>query len=159
MPVEGQERHADDEVPEHVAQLASQAVHLPAPSTTSEKVLDGHSATHVPAWRKGAVVEVHDRQSELVGPSHVPHAASHAWQTDEPLRNLPTGVQDARQLPGGSKKGVADAQVRHCVPVGPAQVAQLAWQLTQTSAELTVPPTHVKPVSYTHLTLPTTPYV
>ena len=140
-------RHADEDVPEHVAQLASQAVQRPAPSTTSEKVLDGHSATQVPAWRKGVAAEVHERQSELVGPSHVPHAASHASQTDEPLRNLPTGVHDARQLPGGSKKGVADAQVRHCVPVGPAHVAQLPWQATHTSAVLPVPPTHVKPSS------------
>jgi len=81
---------------------------------------------HVPLERNGVSALVQLRQSELEGPLHVPHETSQSTHTLLLLAYLATGVQDARQLAGGSKNGVADAQVEHSVAVGPKHVEQLA---------------------------------
>jgi len=103
----------------------------------------------VPLERNGVAVLVQLRQSELVGPVHVPHDASHASQTLLALAYLPAVVQEARQLPGRSKKGVADAQFVHSLADGPVQVEQLEWHATQVSAADELPPAQVYPSSIT----------
>ena len=79
----------------------------------------------------------------LAAPLHVPQAASHATQTLLVLAYLPTGVQEARQLPGSSKKGVAVAQFTQSVSSGPEHVAQLEWHGAHASADEELPPAQV----------------
>ena len=111
-----------------------------APTTVTNVPFAGHSATQAPLCRKGVAALVHVRQSELVGPEHVPHAASHARHTSLPLAYLPTGVHDARQLLGKSRNLCDAAQVVHSPAEGPKQVAQLGSHVTHVSLLVGLPP-------------------
>ena len=82
------------------------------------------------------------RHSLSLGPLQVPQASSHAKQYVS-LAYLPIGVQEARQRPGGSRKGVADAHVEQSVADGPTHVAQLAWHGVHVSAAEELPPAQV----------------
>lgn len=125
----------------HEAHVAWQAVQLATTPTTSTNVPTvGHSATQAPLCKNGAAVLVHVRQSVLVGPEHVPHAALHAKHTLLPLANLLAGVHEARHEPGASKNGWDDAQSVHSLDDGPKQVAQLAWHATHVSLLIGLPP-------------------
>ena len=112
-------------------------------------VFAGHSLTHDPLEKKGVAEPAQVRQSVLVGPSHVPHAASHVahWPLLESAY-LPSGVQLDTQLPVSMlRKGDAGAHVTHSVSSVPAHVAQLSWQAVHMSAVALSPPEHVKPSS------------
>ena len=115
--MEGQVRHAVDCALLHSEQDEWHELHVPCPPTTSTKEpVAGHVATHAPLERKGVSELVHDRQSLLVGPSHVPQVESHGSQTCELFAYLAEGVHDARQRPvreptTGSTNGVALAHV------------------------------------------------
>jgi hypothetical protein len=65
------------------------------------------------------------KHSELDGPVHVPHDVSQARQTLLAFVYLPALVHEARQLPGGSKNGLDDAQFVQSDAVGPEQMLQL----------------------------------
>jgi len=144
VPLEGHERHDALDAPLHVAHEAWQLEHVPCVPTSSTKPpVDGHSATHMPLERKGVVMLEQLRQLEFEGPLHVPQEASHAMHTLLVFAYFPTGVHDARQLPGGSKKGVAEAQVRQSVEAVPEHVAQLLSHATHVSADEALPPEQV----------------
>ena len=145
--LEGHERQAIEPPPEHVWQLAWQLVHTASEPIVAPNSSSAHSATHVPAERNGVAEPWHVRHSELVGPLHVPHAGSHAVHSLLDSAYLRRGVQDATQLPGGSKKGDDDAQVTQSVANSPVHVAQLSWHGVQVSVEAFEPPEHVKPSS------------
>jgi hypothetical protein len=123
-------------------------VQLPvAPMTSEKKPVVGHAATHSLLCRNGVDGFVQLRHSVLLGPLHVPHEPSHASHTPLPFAHFPVGVHEARQLPGGSKKGVTEAHVLHSVAAAPKHVEQLASHVTQVSASVELPPEHVKPSS------------
>lgn len=133
--------------PLHVSHEEWQLVHeatVPDRSTNVPEL--GHSATHVPLWRKGVLADVQLRQLELDAPLQVPQAASHAWQTWLPSAYLPTGVHEARHEPP-SKKGCEDAQVRQADAPAPEQVAHDASHATHVSAEEALPPEQKNPPS------------
>lgn len=115
----------------------------------------GHSATQVPSLRNGVAPEVQLAHSELVAPVQVPHKASHGWQMLLLSANLATGRQEARHVPappsGPSKKGCDEAHVVHWSSDGPEHVLHDAWHATHLSAELALPPEHVKPASIEQL--------
>lgn len=107
----------------------------------------GHSATQVPPLRNGVLAEVQLRQSELVAPEQVPHAASQGLQTSLLSAYLATGRHEARHWPGAVKKGCDEAHVAHSSSDGPMHVAHDAWHATHVSVELARPPEQVKPAS------------
>lgn len=117
MFADGQVRQASDCALLHSKHDEWHELHVPCPPRTSTKEpVAGHVATHVPLERKGVSTLVHDTQSLLVGPLHVPQVESQGSQTLELFAYFATGVHEARQLPvkepaTGSKNGVAVAHV------------------------------------------------
>lgn len=65
----------------------------------------GQEATQEPDERNEVASEVHERQSVLAAPLHVPHDASHGSHMLLEFENLPTGVHEARHEPGASRNG------------------------------------------------------
>ena len=82
-----------------------------------------------PLERNGVLVPLQVTHWELDGPEHVPHEAWHGSQTPLVLAYLPTGMQDARQLPrrvpSWLKNGVAAEHEVQSLAVVPSQSAQV----------------------------------
>lgn len=103
LPPAGHVRHEVLLEPLHVRQLESQAVHrAPLVVTSTNTSVDGHCDTQLPLCKNGFSSDVQLTHCELDGPLHVPHAALHGWQTALSSAYLPTGRQDAKQVPGAS---------------------------------------------------------
>ena len=152
VPVAGQLRQSVLPAPLQERHVASHAMHVATAPTVPENMpVLGHSATHVPLLRNGVLAEVQLTQSELLAPSHVPHAGSHGWQTLLLSEYLPTGRHDARHEPGALKKGKDAAHVAQSIASGPVQVAHDAWHATHVSADDALPSEHVKPASMAQL--------
>lgn len=100
-----------------------------------------------PLERNGVLVPLQVTHWELDGPEHVPHEAWHGSQTPLVLAYLPTGMQDARQLPrrvpSWLKNGVAAEHEVQSLAVVPSQSAQVGSQLVHVSTEVELPPAHV----------------
>ena len=136
----------------HAAEAPERSLTLVDLSLTTERSTNvplPHSATHSPLDTKGVAALVHERHSEASGPEHVPQAASHAAQLEEPTSAyMPSGLQSATQLLVAlTKKGCVVAQLTHSSAVGPLHVAQLAAHGVHTSGEVAEPPAHVYPPS------------
>jgi len=149
VPVEGQVEQSVLETPEHVSHDAEQSTQLETEATTWLNVSLGHCETHVPAYRNISVEPLQLRHSELEGPVHVPHDASHGWHSWELSAYLAIDTHDERQRPleAMSENGVAAAQVVQSFSVVPEQVAQLEWQGVQVSELVLLPPEHENPGS------------
>lgn len=148
VPLVGHEVQLVEEAPLHVAHEPWHVEQVPwLPTNSTNPPTLGHSATHSPLERKGVEALVQLRQFELPGPVHVPHEEWQGSHTLLALAYFPAVVHEARQLPGGSKNGVAEAQEVHSLAAGPVQMAQLASHATQLSAAVALPPAHVYPSS------------
>jgi hypothetical protein len=142
-------RHEEEEAPLQVAHEASHAVQVAWEPTSAEKVpAVGHAEMQVPAERKDFEALVQLRHWLAAGPLQVVHEASHGSHTPDALACMPAGVHEARHEPcWGLKKGELVAQLVQWVACGPLQMAQLAWHGVQLSAEVGLPPAHVRPSS------------
>ena len=69
---------------------------------------------------------VHPTQSVASGPVQEPHVAWQSMQTPLLFAYLPSGVHDATQVAGSTRRGEAVAHVRHSLAEGPSHVLQVA---------------------------------
>ena len=69
------------------------------PTISTNSPVPAHSRTHEPFLRKGALKPLQLMHCVLAGPEHVPQVEWHGEQTPVLFAYLPTGVQDARQVP------------------------------------------------------------
>jgi len=114
------------------------------PTTSTYVPVLGHSATHVPLWRKGVLADVQLKQFELDAPLQVPHVGSQVWQFAWLSAYFPSGMHEATHVPP-SKNGWDEAQVRQSDAAGPEHVAHVASHATQVSLDVGLLPEQVNP--------------
>lgn len=140
--------------PLHERQDDAQATQVATEPTVSAKVPSlGHSATHVPLWRKGVSLDVQLAQSELSAPVQVPQASLQGWQMLSLSAYLPIVRHVARHELGALKKGYEVAHVVHSVADGPKHVAHDSAHAMHVSLIVVLPPEQVNPASMTQSAL------